>query len=398
MNVFNQAMSRIVAVSEKRSVDLFGGSLFPLFPQTAEGKKVNANTALKISAFWCGVNSIANDVALLPKSIFRETADTRNRAKDHPVDYLIHNEPNTRMTAFTFWYTMVICLLIKGNAYAHIKYNAAGYPEALLLWHPDDVDVLEYKTEIFYKHKGKTYTAQEVYHLPGFCLDGIKGVSVIKYAADNMGMSIAADQFAANAYTDKGITYGVAESDQKINDIGSKNIQTIFGNAMNSPSKYKVAVFDEGLKYRNIALSPGESEFINAKATGVQDIARWLNIPMYKLHAPGEGGYNFLVQMSISYLQSAIMPIGQKIQEESNRKLISKKEKVSGYYTHLNYQKLLQVDPAGRAQYFKDMVFMSAMAPNEVREKEDMNPREGGDEFLQLSNLFNEKQIKKTLE
>lgn len=393
MNVFNSALKRIVTVSEKRSAELFGGSLFPMYPAiTQEGKKVNANTALKISAFFCGVNNIANDVALLPKSIFRETDSIRQRQRNHPVDYLVHDEPNSQMTAFVFWSTMIVSLLLKGNAFALIKRAASGYPESLIFLHPDDVDIIEHESELFYIHKKSTYLASDIFHIPNFSLNGINGRSVIQYSADNLGMSIAADQFGTNAYTDKGIVYGVAESDQKINDLGAKNITTMFANAMNSNSKHKIAVFDEGLKFRSLSLTPGESEFINAKATGVEDIARWLNIPLHKLHAPGEGGYNFLVQMSISYLQSAIMPIGEKIIQESNRKLLSKRDRLAGHYLYLNYKKLLEVDPETRAKFYKDMYFIGAKSPNEIRKLEDDNPRDGGDEFFQMSNMLTQEQ------
>ena len=64
----------------------------------------------------------------------------------------------------------------------------------------------------------------------------------------------------------------------------------------------------------------------------------------------------------------------------------------------MNYRKLLEVDPASRAQYYKDMVYIKAMNPNEVRKKEDMNPYEGGDGFLQMTNLETKEQIKKKLD
>lgn len=396
MNVFNKAVVSLMAPSVKRSTGTSSG--WPLFPfssaATAEGKKINAESALKISAFWCGINSISNAVAILPKSIYQENNGTRTRAKAHPVDYLIHDEPNSYMTSFVFWSTMTVSMLIRGNAYALIVRNNSGYPMELRFLHPDDVTCVEHEGALYYKHKKTTYLASEIFHIPGFSYNGITGRSVLQYSADNLGMSLAADEFASNAYSDRGTIYGVAESDAKINDIGAKNINTIFNNAMSNGQKYKVAVFDEGLKYKSLTLSPNESEFIKAKASGVEDIARWLNIPLYKLHAPGEGGYNFLVQMSIEFLQSAIMPIGQKIKEEADRKLLSGRERRMGFYTHLNYKKLLEVDPKARAQYFKDMVYMGAMNVNEVRALEDYNPREGGDSYYQMSNLLNEQQVK----
>jgi hypothetical protein len=43
------------------------------------------------------------------------------------------------------------------------------------------------------------------------------------------------------------------------------------------------------------------------------------------------------------------------------------------------------------------MVFLKAMTPNEIRVLESLNPYDGGNQFLQMSNLLNEEQIKKLL-
>ena len=40
-----------------------------------------------------------------------------------------------------------------------------------------------------------------------------------------------------------------------------------------------------------------------------------------------------------------------------------------------------------RAEFYTKMVQNGAMSPNEIREKEDMNPREGGDVFLTPLNM-----------
>lgn len=116
------------------------------------------------------------------------------------------------------------------------------------------------------------------------------------------------------------------------------------------------------------------------------------------LHVPGEGGYNFLVQMTISYLQHALQPISEKFKQEGNRKLLTRSERAFGLYINHNYKKLLQVDPKARTEYYRNMVMVKAMTPNEIRELEDMNPYEGGDEVLQMLNMQTPTQIKKTLE
>ena len=241
--------------------------------------------------------------------------------------------------------------------------------------------------------------SDEMFHVPGFTFDGKVGISVIRYAADNLSMNLSADAFAVDAYDDRAITYGVIETETTgLNESGKKNLKKIFEANLDTGKKNRVTVLDDGMKYKPISLSPQEAMFIEAKASGVADIARWLNIPLHKLHVSGEGGYNFLVQMSMEYLQATIQPLAEQIKQEVERKLITEGGKSAGEYAYFNYKKLLEVDPKTRAEYYKNMVYIKAMNPNEVRKLEDMNPYDGGDDFLQMANMMTEEQIKKELQ
>lgn len=394
MNVFNKAVVNLFT-GEKRSL---GGSsgLFPFFGGTSP-TQLSSSGALKISAFWCAVNSISNSVALLPKNVYIKKNNERHPQPNHPVHYLIHDEPHSYMTAFVFWFTMTVTMLIRGNAYALIVRNGAGAVVSLQFI-TDGVTVKEKDGQLYYFIGGNTYLAHEIFHLPGFAFNGISGMGVVDFAAANLGVSLSADEFAQNAYSDKGITYGIAETDKVIDGKGERNIAVAFNNALvASNKKHRIAVFDEGMKYKNISLDPAQSEFIKAKASGVEDIARWFGIPLHKLHTSGEGGYNFLVEMSQEYLSSTIAPIGEKIKQEAHRKLFTRTERKSGLYIMLNYRKLLETNPEARANYYQKMIYSKIYSPNEVRDLEDMNPYEGGDEYLQMTNLMNESQVDKTL-
>jgi HK97 family phage portal protein len=292
-------------------------------------------------------------------------------------------------------------MLVKGNGFAQIIRNGAGWPIELKLLHPDDVTVYESEGELYYKVVGmdRFLYSDEMFHVPGFTFDGKVGISVIRYAADNLSMNLSADAFAVDAYDDRAITYGVIETETTgLNESGKKNLKKIFEANLDTGKKNRVTVLDDGMKYKPISLSPQEAMFIEAKASGVADIARWLNIPLHKLHVSGEGGYNFLVQMSMEYLQATIQPLAEQIKQEVERKLITERGKSEGEYAYFNYKKLLEVDPKTRAEYYKNMVYIKAMNPNEVRKLEDMNPYDGGDDFLQMANMMTEEQIKKELQ
>lgn len=396
-NLFNAAARNLVT-PQKRSATT-SGSFWPFFNfgSTEGGKKVNTNSALTISAFYCGINTIANSIAMLPMSVYKKDGKNRNHYPEHAADYLLYREPNSLMTAFTFKFIMAVSLLMRGNAYALIVRNAAGAIIAYKYLDSDNVTVILNNGKLFYKYNNNKvpFSADEIIHIPGFSFDGITGRSVLEYAADNIGVSLAAQKFGSDSLGDRGVGHGVLETDLSVKADKKKEISDVFEGRLNTGGKFRAPLLDEGFKYKPITLNPQEAQFIETYASGIGDVARWLGIALHKLHVPGEGGYNFIVQMSIEYLQSAVMPMGEKFKQEFERKSFTRTERQSGVYINLNYKKLLQADPEARGKFYKDMIFVKAITPNEIRELEDMNPIDGNDDLLQMSNLLNETQIKK---
>lgn len=385
-SVFSKQLSKGFPVNS-------GGSLWFGGASTKAGQKINKETAMQLPAFYCALNNISDSYAILPKSVYKKSEDTRKRQTDHPLDYLIHESPNSKMTSSVFDKLMVCNYFLKGNAIALNIRDNSGDIIAKELVDPDDVTQTLSNNELFYTIKGVTYNSSEVFHVPYHTYNGYWGISIVQYAADNLGVSYGAQVFQGNSFNNKGLSAGVLESEKVIDSTAKKKIQTAFSNAMNTEDVYRVAALDEGMKYKSISLTADQAKVVETTATGIADIARWFNIPLSKLHVSGEGGYNFLVQMSIEYLQSAVMPIADKFKKEEQRKSLTPNERKEGLYVYHNYNKLLQADPKSRAQYYKDLMNIKSITPNEVRKLEGFDPYEGGDEPLQMVNMQTQVQI-----
>lgn len=358
-------------------------------------KKATKTTALNLSAFWCGVNTISNSIALLPFDLIEKQNGTITRLTSENLHYLVHTRPSDRMSAFNFKFMLALSAIIKGNGLAIVERDGRGLPVSLNFVNWDDAEVTETEGRVFYKVKSQIFSQEEVLHIiyhPD--ATGLVGKGVVDFAAENLGVQLAAQEYSHSNYTNKGLSHGVLETDIDVAPQTKRLIEAAFSEKMSSDNKHKIAVLDEGFKYKPITLTPEQAQFVETQAIGVQDVARWLQIPLHKLHLPGEGGFNFLVQMSIEYLQTAVMPFGQKFKEEFDNKLLTRRDRDRGRSFQLNYNKLLQADPESRARFYKDLVYIKAMNPNEVRELENMNPYVGGEQFLQMANLLNEDQLK----
>jgi HK97 family phage portal protein len=316
------------------------------------------------------------------------------------LNILYTDEANNLMTPYMYDFMMVVSCYMKGNAYALIERNNAGDVIAKKYLEAEYMLPLLKDGKLFYKYRGgRVYSADDIIHVPFFSMkNGLVGQSIVHFAAESMGTPLAAQEYGANSYNEKGVSLGVLETEKSVKPEAKQRIRTAWNTALQDTDPHRAVVLDEGFSYKPIRLSPEQSKFIEAKTEGVADIARWFKIPLPMLHVKGEGGYNFMVQMRLQYLQDAFLPLSEKFKQEDNRKLLTPGERSQGMYIYHNYNKLLQVDPKTRSEYYKNLTMVKGITPNEIRALEDMNPyEEGGDEPLQMVNMMTDEQIKKKL-
>ena len=110
------------------------GSAYSFFMVgSTSGKRVNERTAMQMTAVYSCVRILSEAVAGLPLQFYRYTKDGgKEKAVDHPLYFLLHDEPNPEMTSFVFRETLMTHLLLWGNAYSQIIRNTRGESIALL--------------------------------------------------------------------------------------------------------------------------------------------------------------------------------------------------------------------------------------------------------------------------
>ena len=161
----------------------FGGS--------SSGKRVNERSAMQMTAVYSCVRILAEAVAGLPLHLYRYKEDGgKEKALDHPLYLLLHDEPNPEMSSFVFRETLMTHLLLWGNAYAQIIRNGRGEVMALYPLMPDRMAVdRDDKGQLYYEYTTSADDApiskssivrlkpSDVLHIPGLGFDGLVGYS-----------------------------------------------------------------------------------------------------------------------------------------------------------------------------------------------------------------------------
>ena len=129
--------------SRDKPTDRTVGSSYSFFlGGTAYGKYVTELSAMQMTAVYCCVRILSEAVASLPLQFYRYTDDGgKEKAVEHPLYFLLHDEPNPEMTSFIFRETLMTHLLLWGNAYSQIIRNGKGKVVALYPLMPDRMKV-----------------------------------------------------------------------------------------------------------------------------------------------------------------------------------------------------------------------------------------------------------------
>lgn len=101
-----------------------GSSYRFFYGQSSSGKCVTERSAMQMTAVYACVRILSEAVAGLPLHLYKwSDSGSKEKAVDHPLYFLLHDEPNKEMTSFIFRETLMTHLLLWGNAYAQIIRN-----------------------------------------------------------------------------------------------------------------------------------------------------------------------------------------------------------------------------------------------------------------------------------
>lgn len=379
-------VSRFRAAYRALTTENFPSEL--LGPPVAAGVSVTQDTARSVSAYWNGLNVISGDIGVLDRHLYRRTEDDdRERVAAHPVYKVVHDAPNEYTTPMVFWQTLMFHALSWGNGYAEIEWDNAMRPIALWLIPPDRltpmIEVLvdargRRISRLYYQYTGVNGPARlepdEVIHVPGLGYDGIKGYSVVTVARQSLGLSMAAEGFGATFFGQGAFPGVVLEHPKELSTGAQTRLRDSFNAMHQGPDRaHRVFIAEEGMKLarQGLTIPPDDAQFLETRAFQIEEVARWLNLPTWKLkHKMGERPGGNAEANQIEYLQSTLLPWTTRIEQELNRKLISKPQRGSHYVEHL-YEKLLQVDVATRVAAEKAWIDMKVITPVYVAKKEN---------------------------
>ena len=369
-----------------------------LFGRTTSGKPVNERTAMQTTAVYACVRILAEAVASLPLHVYEYQDDGGKKlVHDHPLYYLLHDEPNPEMTSFVFRETLMSHLLIWGNAYAQIIRDGAGRVLGLYPLLPDKMDVQrDDRGNIYYVYSRnsdenpmfKEYgdirlKAEDVLHIPGLGFDGLIGYSPIAMAKNAVGMTLACEEYGASFFANGANPGGVLEHPGVLKDPSKvrESWNSVYRGVNNA---HKIAVLEEGMKYQQIGIPPEEAQFLETRKFQINEIARLYRIPPHMVGDLDKSSFSNIEQQSLEFVKYTLDPWVIRWEQSLQRSLLLPGEK-GKYFIKLNVDGLLRGDYPSRMNGYAVGRQNGWFSANDIREMENMNPipdEQGGNLYL----------------
>ena len=373
-----------------------------LFGRTSSGENVDEFKAMQTTAVYACVRILAEAVASLPIHIYERTSNGREKKFEHPLYFLLHDEPNPEMSSFVFRETLMTHLLIWGNAYIQIIRDKSGQVISLYPLLPDKMSVhRDENGKLYYKYqrqteenpnfrdKGSVILKQEdVLHSPGLGFDGLIGYSPIALAKNAIGMTLATENYGASFFKNGANPGGVLEHPGILKD--PKRVRDSWNAVYNGVTNaHKVAVLEEGMKYTQIGIPPEEAQFLQTRKFQINEIARLYRIPPHMIGDLEKSSFSNIEQQSLEFVKYTLDPWVVRLEQAFKRSLFLPEEKKK-YFVKFNVDGLLRGDYQSRMSGYAIARQNGWLSTNDIRELEDLNlltDEEGGNLYLINGNM-----------
>ena len=345
------------------------------------GVRIDPESALRATVVLACVRVLSASVAGLPLHLYRRLAGGgKELARDVPLYRVLHTTPNDWQTSYEWRETLMLHLLLHGNAYCETR--GAGESRQLIPLHPSrmKVDRLE-NGRLRYTYRedrgsSTVYSQDAIMHLRWLSDDGVNGMVPVEIAGDAIGLARALEIHGA-AFFGNGARPGlVLTTDQMLSPEAAENTRNQWERAHRGPDRsHRVAVLQGGLKIDTYGGNNQESQFLESRRFAVEEVCRIYGVPPHLVGDLSRSSFSNIEQQSLDYVQNGLMPWLRRFESAITRDLLTDDD----IFAEFDVRGALRADAAGRSAFYNTMASLGVFSVNEIRGFENLNPVDGGD-------------------
>ncbi len=347
--------------------------------QSSAGVTVNIDNALGVPAVWAAVNFISGTLASLPLEVYRG-----NQRVTDGIGTWLNRAINPTTSSFQWRKYSYEQVLTGGRSVTLILRNGRGDVTDLVPLDPADLHVQEVMTSEFptktYRSKSRVYQASEVIDLH-FMLKhnqiDIRGPVMTNN--DIIGLAIAAALYGSKAFQSGGIPPAVLQGPFQSGAAAQRASEDI------AATTARLAREGRPVMALLLGMSCGRSGFrlsrCNCRSYSNSASNRSRVFTLYRQCFCRTFRRNLLntEQQDLHFVKHTLRRWIEQSEQEMNLKLFGRD---SDFEVRFNVDSLLRGDLKTRMEAHATVIQNGIKTPNEVREKEGMEPLPGGDDLM----------------
>ena len=357
----------------------------------AAGETVNRETALSVPAIWAAVNVHSSTIASLPLHVYRRNGEDRDLLKNSPIYRMLHTNPNKRWTSYRWRKYMMLSVLLDGRSYNWIDRPQPGNVRGIWPLNPQAVTPRwnQARGEVEYRYQpdygpAVTYNEADIIDIPWMLQpDGVDHVRPLSKLKRAIGLSIALERYATTFFESGGVPPLALEGPIKSGAAAQRASEDILQRLLRRRNK-NVLVLPEGHTLKQVGFNPEQAQSNEARRFQIEEVARVYDIPPVFLQDLTHGTFSNTEQQDLHFVKHSLTQWITTIEQEMNLKLFPNG---GNRFAEFSVEGLLRGDFQTRMSGYATAIQNAINTPNEVRRRENMPPKEGGDDLHLQENM-----------
>ncbi len=359
---------------------------------TVAGVAVTEKTALQVATVLACVKVIADGCATPTLNVFREKADgTREKATNIPEFRRLSRRPNEWQTSFEWRRQMTMHAALTGAGLSIKVRGDNRRVRELIPVQPGRWDVrkvsryeLRYRCWDEFGMIGE-FEPDDVFVLSGIQWDWSAGMNVLALARSAIGLSIATERSQTAMHENGMRPSGTYTVEGVLNPEQHARLTTWLKQYSGSSKAGTPLVLDRNAKWLSTAMSGIDAQANETRRTQIEEVCRVYGVfPIMVGHSDKSATFASSEAFFAAHLIHCLAPWHRAWTQRLDEMLL---DGSGPLFAEFDTRYMRMGNMRDRSVYARTMLEMGLMSPNEWRDEEGKDPREGGDEYMRPMNM-----------
>ena len=372
-------------------LDPFWYSQVGEYAQTFSAFPIGPESAMRISAVFACVSLLAETLASLPCILYRRTDDEggKERARDDGRYRVLRLQPNLWQNQVEFFANGQIDLGLRGGALAKIT-GARRKPQlepmvyARTQIEQMSTGELRYEYHNPLTRERETLMQDQVLHVKDLSLDGFRGMARATLAREAIAVAAAGEAFVGGFFKHDATGRIVFHHPGKLTPDKHDEFENMVKEKWQGwTNRSRPMLLSSGVEATEVGgQDAGKNFIVDPRKFQVTDVARYWRIPniLIGLEEKSTSWGTGIEQQLIAFVTFTMRSWTDRWAAALMQSLFTPAEQEE-FVVEFLFDDLVRGDLASRATAYRTFREIGVLNPNEIRRKENMNPREGGDDY-----------------